>query len=75
MKDFNYSEKINNAKSKEERYKINDEFLKYRRKIRKIESIKKFCIDNFFNIVNSIVTILALIVAILSLLLQLKGQQ
>lgn len=74
MKDFNYSEKIHNAKTTEERSKINSDFIKHRKKLRKIETIKKFCSDNFFNILNSVITLLALIVALLSLLLQFQEQ-
>ena len=73
-KDFNYTELIQNATTPEERTKINDEFLKRRRTTRKIQNFKKWCFDNMFNIINSVITLLALVVAILSLLLQLKEQ-
>lgn len=74
MKKFDYAELKRNAKTPEEHRKINDEFLKRHRRARKIQNFKKWCFDNLFNIINSIVTILALIVAILSLLLQLQEQ-
>ena len=75
FKNFNYSELKQNAKTPEEHRKINEEFLKCRRRARKLENFKKWCFDNMFNIINAVITILALIVAILSLLLQLKEQQ
>ncbi len=74
MTDNEYHQKIYNAKTLEERNLINDEFLKSKHKIKKLQDFKKWCFDNMFNIINSIVTLLALIVAILSLLLQLKEQ-
>lgn len=55
MKDFNYSEKIHNAKTTEERSKINSDFIKHRKKLRKIETIK-----NFAQIIFSIYLILLL---------------
>lgn len=74
MTDDEYHQKLYNAKTPEERQLINNEFLKSKRKIRKLQNFKKWCFDNMFNIINAIITLLALIVAILSLLLQLKEQ-
>ena len=74
MTDNEYHQKFYNAKTPSERKLINNEFLKSKRKIRKLHNFKKWCFDNIFNIINAIITLLALIVAILSLLLQLKEQ-
>lgn len=74
MTDNEYHQKNYNAKTPAERELINNEFLKSKRKIRKLQNFKKWCFDNMFNIINAIITLLALIVAILSLLLQLKEQ-
>lgn len=74
MTNNEYHQKIYNAKTPSERELINNEFLKSKRKIRKLQNFKKWCFDNMFNIINAIITLLALIVAILSLLLQLKEQ-
>lgn len=74
MTNNEYHQKIYNAKAPTERELINNEFLKSERRIRKLQNFKKWCFDNMFNIINAIITLLALIVAILSLLLQLKEQ-
>lgn len=74
MKEFNYRQKINNATTQIERNKINNDYMKHRRKIHKYEYFKKFCKDNLFNIINSILALSALVVAILSLLLQIPKQ-
>lgn len=73
MDSAEYHAKLSKAKSQAEREKINDEFMKQRRSVRKKQTLRKFCTDNLFDIINAIITLLALIVAILSLLLQLQG--
>ena len=50
-----------------ERFKINDEFLKYRRKVRKIENLKKYFIDNILAIITIIIALLDLILTIVAL--------
>lgn len=72
MNSDEYHLKLSNAKNKSERDKINTEFMKQNLKSNKHKAFKSFCINNAFNIINVIITLLALIVAVLSLSLQLQ---
>lgn len=67
MKDFNYSEKIHCAKTTEERIKINNDFIKYRKKIRKIENLKKYLKENILIILDLIIAIAGMIISIIAL--------
>lgn len=72
MNDNEYHQKLKFCKTDEERFELNDEFLKSKVKANKLNKFKKYCKDNAFTIFNTIIAFIALIVAILSLLLQLQ---
>lgn len=59
-----YKSKIHNAKTQSEREKINDEFLHSQIRFNKLNKFKKYCKENAFTIFNTIIAVIALIVAI-----------
>lgn len=64
MNSNEYELKLHNAKTQSEREKINDEFLHSQVKTNKINNFKKYCKENAFTIFNTIIAVIALIVAI-----------
>ncbi len=64
MNSHEYKLKLHSSKTQSEREKINDEFLHSQVKTNKINKFKKFCKENAFTIFNTLIAVIALIVAI-----------
>lgn len=60
MKDSDYSKKIHNAKTQEERNKINNDFLKSKVRKNKFNKFFIYIKDNLFSIIAIVISIIAL---------------
>ncbi len=67
MTDDEYHQRLNNCKTPEERKALNDEFLAYRRKVRKSDNRKKYFKDNHLALITIVIASLDLILTIIAL--------
>lgn len=74
MNESEYYKLLSNVKSQEELDELNKQFTSSIHSSVKYQKFKSFLYSHLFDILNAIIALLALVVAILSLVLQLKEQ-